>query len=80
MIAPNDLTRPDLVLLTARAALRKAMRLHIASVRIGQLSPVLDSGVGEPDLVEAQRIIEEMDLACAEIDKALAPPQPRTTA
>lgn len=67
-------------LLLARAALRNAMRLHLASVDIGRLEPIADSGVLDDATNEARNCIELMDLAAAELDKALiqgptTPPQ-----
>lgn len=63
-------------LLLARAALRNAMRLHLASVDIGRLEPIADSGVLDDATSEARNCIELMDLAAAELDKALTtPPQ-----
>lgn len=59
-------------LLLARAALRNAMRLHLASVDIGRLEPIAYSGVLEEAAMDARNCIELMDLAAAELDKALA--------
>lgn len=58
-------------LLLARSALRNAMRLHLASVDIGRLEPISDSGVLKDATDDARTCIELMDLAAAELDKAL---------
>lgn len=58
-------------LLIARSALREAMSLHIASVAIGRLESVLDTGVAEQDLERARRILERMFQAEAEVTKHL---------
>jgi hypothetical protein len=48
------------------------MRLHLASVDIGRLEPIADSGVLDEATCDARNCIELMDLAAAELDKALA--------
>ena len=60
-------------LMLARAALRNAMRLHLASVDIGRYEPITDSGVLMEAVIEARQCIELMDLAQAELDKQLSP-------
>ena len=53
-----------------RRALSQSMALHLHSVNIGRLEPIADSGVLDEDAKEARIILEQMDRACAEIDRA----------
>lgn len=58
-------------LLQARSALRKALALHLASVSIGRYERIHDTGVIDAEIDQARDIIQEMDVAMAEIDKLL---------
>lgn len=61
---------PYQLLLLARRALGRSLDLHLRSVRIGQLEAIADSGVLDEDAEECRAIMEQMDKACAEIDRA----------
>lgn len=57
------------ILLLAHRALGGALRLHLASVRIGCFERMADSGILDADAETARDIIEQMDRACALIDR-----------
>ncbi len=55
----------------ARFLLGKMLALHVASVRIGQLEAVADTGVLRDEIEQARQLIENADRLSARIDREL---------
>lgn len=56
----------------ARRLLGKMLHLHTASVRIGQLEAVADSGVLREEIETSRQLIENADELAARIDREFA--------
>lgn len=55
----------------ARMALARMQRLHFASVTIGRLERIADSGVCDGEIKECRTIMEQIDTTMAEADRFL---------
>lgn len=55
----------------ARMALARMQRLHYASVTIGRLERIADTGVCDGEIKECRTIMEQIDTTMAEADRFL---------
>lgn len=66
ILADDKLVR---LLRRARHALGRAQELHLASVKIGRMEPIADSGVIDVEIVLGRLLLESFDSLCADIDR-----------
>lgn len=71
MLAKRTPARVLDIVRKSRIALSRMQRLHFASVTIGRLERIADTGVCDGEIKECRAIIERCDTTLAEIDRFL---------